>query len=93
LTGLDGDDRLNGGEGIDSLNGGAGADILDGGRNNDVLFGGAATRTACHRRANNADRVVEFSCGGDMVDLSNAGVASLAGLSLCASRRRATSSP
>ncbi|HEX6376847.1 MAG TPA: calcium-binding protein [Allosphingosinicella sp.] len=58
ISGLSGDDRLDGGGGADELRGGAGDDALDGGAGDDLLIGGEG-----------AD-VLSSGSGGDMYRIS-----------------------
>lgn len=51
ISGLDGNDTLNGGSGKDTLDGGNGADSLVGGAGADSLIGGAGTDTVSYERA------------------------------------------
>ncbi|HET9637818.1 MAG TPA: calcium-binding protein [Allosphingosinicella sp.] len=83
LTGLAGDDTLNGAGGGDVLNGGLGDDVLSGGDGDDILLGGAGADILTgggggdgYRFApgdtgagSGADRIEDFACSYDKVDL------------------------
>ena len=80
IYGLDGSDTLDGGSGNDILDGGNGDDVLIGGTGNDTLTGGAGNdRFFFNARDFGQDTITDFSTG-DVIDLSQLGIASLAQL-------------
>ncbi len=79
LYGEDGNDTLLGGSNNDALYGGDGNDTLDGGAHRDVLWGGAgsdefAFSDASHSGGGNIDRIMDFTRGTDLIDLSVLGL-------------------
>ncbi|HKR25775.1 MAG TPA: calcium-binding protein [Allosphingosinicella sp.] len=78
LSGLDGNDELRGGVGADSLSGGDGDDLVVGGADADTLGGGADADTFRWSTSfesglgANADRIVDFAQGTDIIDLAGA---------------------
>ncbi len=72
LKGDTGDDFLSGGDGKDVLYGGDGDDFLRGGLGNDTLTGGAGRDTFNFNfvGAANADRIVDFVLGTDLIALT-----------------------
>lgn len=88
-----GEDLLSGGQGKDFLSGGEGADRLTGGEGGDYLFGGEgsdvfvyeATTDSC--LAGGMDRIYDFVCGVDKIDVLDANLAAgLSSQSLAADR-------
>lgn len=75
-----GNDRILGNAGSDSLQGEAGRDVLTGGAGNDVLIGGAGNDVLTGGRGNDlfvftslsdrTDRILDFTPGLDLIDLS-----------------------
>lgn len=80
LRGNAGDDVIEGGKGQDQLYGGNGEDTLSGGGKNDVLKGGADADTFVYATGDDRDRIVDFTDGEDMIDLSGTGITSFAEL-------------
>ncbi|MHA7774471.1 calcium-binding protein [Roseibium sp. M-1] len=85
LFGDSGDDRLYGATGNDYLDGGTGNDRLDGGDDNDVLIGGlgndrlvggegADQFVFAAMAKNEADRILDFQSGLDVIDISGMGL-------------------
>ena len=77
LYGDDGDDELRGGDGLDRLFGGADNDVLRGGMGVDYLTGGTGAdvfqfvySTDAGSDPTQADHIMDFSAGEDMIDLS-----------------------
>lgn len=72
LSGNSGDDALSGGEGNDALSGGDGADFLRGGLGRDTLTGDAGRDVFDFNAlgAANADRIVDFALGVDLIKLT-----------------------
>ncbi|MDE4134765.1 hypothetical protein PXK00_16730 [Phaeobacter sp. QD34_3] len=68
LSGELGNDRLAGGKGQDQLYGGGGSDVLLGLKGKDRLFGGAGADVFA--RGHGADRILDFTPGEDLIDLS-----------------------
>ena len=66
LTGNAGKNVLNGGAGIDKLTGGAGIDTLTGGAGKDTFLFNAALN-----KANNIDKITDFSVKDDTIQLEN----------------------
>ena len=66
LTGNTGKNVLNGGAGIDVLSGGAGIDTLTGGAGKDTFLFNAALN-----KANNIDKITDFSVKDDTIQLEN----------------------
>ncbi len=81
LQGGSGNDHLFGGSGRDTLQGGAGNDVLTGGSGIDLLSGGAGRDVFVYEAAAEAaieggilrvsklERITDFVCGQDMIDL------------------------
>lgn len=70
ILGKGGNDSLTGGAGNDTLDGGAGKDTLDGGEGADVYrFSSVLDST----KDSNTDRIVSFTPGIDLIDLSGLG--------------------
>ena len=81
LTGAGGADSLSGEVGADHLYGAAGDDLLDGGRDRDTLTGGAGDDTFVFDKAPkhaNADKIMDFHSGSDVIELVQAAFAGLA---------------
>jgi uncharacterized delta-60 repeat protein len=74
LIGGAGDDTLAGGQGMDSLDGGDGNDLLKGALGTDILTGGAGADHFQFASALdgvlNIDRIVDFTSGTDVIELS-----------------------
>lgn len=77
LFGNAGDDRLIGGWGDDSIDGGAGNDIIIGGTGEDILSGGSGADRFVYEVVSdsgvgkgNRDRILDFTRGSDLIDLS-----------------------
>ena len=77
LFGNAGDDRLIGGWGDDSIDGGAGNDTIIGGTGEDILSGGSGADRFVFEVASdsgvgkgNRDRILDFTRGSDLIDLS-----------------------
>ena len=73
MRGADGNDRLFGGLGADRLLGGTGNDLLSGGLGQDRLTGDAgADKFLFDARPGpiNADRIVDFTPGSDVIQLA-----------------------
>ncbi len=82
VIGGDGADLLQGQDGNDSLSGGTGIDTLDGGLGNDTLDGGTEANNhifSVAPGAANADTIVGFASGDDLVVLDPAAYASIGG--------------
>lgn len=89
ISGLVGNDSLRGGRGNDRLDGGTGNDVLIGdedtdtiigGLNDDTLTGGTYSDRFIFARRDDADTITDFKAGatgGDRIDLSSTGAASL----------------
>lgn len=78
LKGFDGADSLSGGADADDLRGENGNDTLDGGAGIDKLTGDAGSdvfvfSNAAHSVYSNPDRVMDFTKGTDIIDLSGLG--------------------
>ncbi len=73
LMGDRGRDSLFGGEGEDLLWGGDGADVIDGGAGKDRLGGEAGADRFVFDAAPEADRILDFEAGRDVIDVSGAG--------------------
>ncbi|MBD9371497.1 hypothetical protein IB238_02430 [Rhizobium sp. ARZ01] len=81
LIGAVGANTLDGAAGHDRLSGSAGADRLIGGTGNDTLTGGADKDVFVFKTGYQADRITDFTNGGDKIDLSGfAAVTSFADL-------------
>ncbi|WP_176256864.1 calcium-binding protein [Derxia lacustris] len=65
-----GNDDIAGGSGNDRLDAGAGDDRLAGGSGRDVLTGGAGDDTFVFSDASGADRITDFTSGGDKISLA-----------------------
>lgn len=77
LFGNAGDDRLIGGWGDDSIDGGAGNDSIIGGTGEDILSGGSGADRFVYEVVSdsgvgkgNRDRILDFTRGSDLIDLS-----------------------
>ena len=70
-----GNDTLSGGAGNDTLQGGAGADHLTGGAGNDTLWGNAGADRFILQTSAGTDRVMDFTDGQDLIDLTAFGFA------------------
>jgi Ca2+-binding RTX toxin-like protein len=75
ITGGGGNDALFGGRGNDEIDGGIGTDDITGGLGQDTMTGGAGADTFIFNaisdsRANNADIIIDFDAGTDLIDLS-----------------------
>ena len=88
LNGGDGNDTLNGGTGTDTLNGGNGNDILigtagrdnmTGGAGNDVFRFAAAVAEIGATAGNTNDRILDFTSGQDIIDVSAIDASTAAG--------------
>ncbi|SFI07733.1 M10 family metallopeptidase C-terminal domain-containing protein [Albimonas pacifica] len=75
LIGDAGGDSLFGGEGEDLIWGGAGADVIDGGAGKDRMGGEDGADRFVFAAAPEADRIVDFEPGLDVIDVSGAGYA------------------
>ncbi|WP_339947154.1 M10 family metallopeptidase C-terminal domain-containing protein [uncultured Albimonas sp.] len=73
LHGDAGRDSLQGGGGADRLHGGGGADVIDGGAGRDRMWGDAGADRFVFHRAPEADRILDFEPGRDVIDVSGAG--------------------
>jgi Ca2+-binding RTX toxin-like protein len=83
LRGDAGNDTLRGEAGHDQLRGGDGKDILYGGRGNDTLHGGNGRDTFVFSKGYDADIVLDYEKGKDILDLRGvAGIDSFADLHL-----------
>jgi Ca2+-binding RTX toxin-like protein len=76
IAGVGGNDELRAGSGNDWVNGGAGDDLLIGGGGADALTGGTGADTFRFGSYESgtgaeADRVLDFTSGEDMIDLSS----------------------
>ena len=74
LAGGDGSDRLLGYEGDDVIIGGAGRDILEGGVVSDSTLD-SGTDTFVFNSGDNADLILDFEVGRDIIDISNVEIA------------------
>lgn len=63
-------DRLTGGGGRDRLWGGAGEDLLLGGKGRDDMTGGQGADVFVFARGHGADRILDFTPGEDLIDLT-----------------------
>jgi Ca2+-binding RTX toxin-like protein len=75
ITGGGGNDALFGGRGNDEIDGGIGTDDITGGLGLDTMTGGVDEDTFIFNaisdsRANNADIIIDFDTGTDLIDLS-----------------------
>jgi serralysin len=73
---LDGSFRIFGGTGADTISGSQNGDLITGGTGADSLRGGGGAdifvyRTAADSSAGNADHILDFTGGGDRIDLSS----------------------
>lgn len=80
LSGLGGNDVLQGRVGADSLFGGSGDDTLTGGAGSDSLTGGAGADRFVFATGDGADTIGDFAVGLDKLDLTGLGVTSLSQL-------------
>ena len=71
LRGDRGEDQLNGGTGNDRIYGNSDNDILSGGTGNDALYGGNGSDIFIFEAGYEADRIVDFEDGLDLIDLSD----------------------
>lgn len=77
MFGGEGDDQVVGQQGDDELSGGAGADMLSGGEDNDRLIGGAGADIFIYLEGDSGkDRIVDFTPGEDLIDLTALGASS-----------------
>ena len=77
-----GDDDLSGGEGNDLIKGGEGDDIITGGKGADLMFGDEGADCFVFEQGDGLDTIVRYEAGVDKIDLSGAGVTSLAELDI-----------
>ena len=82
ISGSNAANLLSGGGGADRLTGAGGADTLSGGAGNDTLNGGSGNDRFAFVAGWGTDTIQDFARGKDKIDLSAAGVTSMAQLTI-----------